>query len=248
MLRRGELTYKSTMIGNIVYLLLSFPLGLIYFLITVIGLSLGLGTLVIWIGLPILFVTFCAIHGMAAVERQLAISLLRYPFPVSQRKESETRRPFLRALSDKLRNPYTWTGLLYAILKLPLGIISFTLALVLPIVSTAITLLPVVYFINLFVNAILLKSGIQSTGYIIPYFIEVHGTFDLVMFLRSFVGVPVGLLLWFATRYILNGLAFGSAELARALLGPGETVSSVQGLSYQPQADTPECYEQSEYA
>ena len=43
--------------GNIVFLLLSFPLGLISFLIAVIGLSVGLGTLVIWIGLPILFAT-----------------------------------------------------------------------------------------------------------------------------------------------------------------------------------------------
>jgi hypothetical protein len=34
-------TQKSTTAGNITFLLLSFPLGLIYFLLTVIGLTAG---------------------------------------------------------------------------------------------------------------------------------------------------------------------------------------------------------------
>ena len=77
--------------------------------------------------------------------------------------------------------------------KLPLGIFSFTLALVLPILAIATTLMPLNYLINLLVNVILLRNGIQSTGYIIPYFIEVHGTFDPVMFARLFIGIPIGL-------------------------------------------------------
>ncbi len=230
-----EDTYKSTTAGNIIYLLLSFPLGLLYFLITVIGLSVGLSTVILWIGLPILFGTFFAIRALAALERQLVVNLLHLPIPYRhrQQRDSETHRTFMRYFSDMLRDPHTWTSLLYMFLKLPLGIFSFTLALVLPILATVITLLPLAYLINLFVNAILLKSGIQSTGYIIPYFIEVHGTFDLTMFIRSFIGVPVGLLLWFVTRFILNGLAFGSGELACALLGPGETESVEQQSDYQ---------------
>ena len=60
------------------------------------------------------------------------------------------------------------------ILKLPLGIFSFTLALVLPILAVATTLMPLAYLINLLVNVILLRNGMQSTSYIIPSFIEVH--------------------------------------------------------------------------
>jgi hypothetical protein len=97
-----------------------------------------------------------------------------------------------------------------------------TLALVLPIVSLAITLLPLAYLVNLLVNTILLKNGIQSSGIIIPYFIEVRGQFDLVMFAMSFIGVPIGLAFWFATRFLLNGLALHSGEIARALLSTGE--------------------------
>jgi hypothetical protein len=98
---------------------------------------------------------------------------------------------------------------------------------VLPIVSLAITLLPLVYLVNLLVNTILLKNGIQSTGIIIPYFIEVRGQFDLVMFARSFIGVPIGLAFGFATRFLLNGLALLSGEIARALLNPGEEAPEI---------------------
>ncbi|HEX6555629.1 MAG TPA: sensor domain-containing protein [Ktedonobacteraceae bacterium] len=215
-------TQKSTTVGNITFLLLSFPLGLTYFLLVVIGLVLGVSTLIIWIGLPILFATLILIQGMAAIERRMATNLLHVSFPYPRYGQDVPQQGFLRRFGNVLRDPLTWTSTIYMILKLPLGIISFTLALVLPIVAGAVTVLPLVYLINLFVNVILLKSGIQSTGIIIPYFIEVRGQFDLVMFARSFIGIPVGLALWFVTRSLLNGLALFSGEMARALLSPGE--------------------------
>ena len=76
--------------------------------------------------------------------------------------------------------------------------------------------------VNLLVNTILLKNGIQSTGIIIPYFIEVHGQSDIVMFARSFIGIPIGLAFWLATCFLLNGLALLSGEIARGLLSAGE--------------------------
>src|SRR5579884_1903614 len=134
MLLYMEQQRESKTIGSIVYLLLSFPLGLTYFLITVIGLSVGLGTVVIWVGLPILFGTLFAIRGMAVVERQLVASLLRFPMPARYDEQSEAHRSLLHRFSYMLRDPHTWTSMLYMILKLPLGILSFTLALTLPIV------------------------------------------------------------------------------------------------------------------
>jgi Putative sensor len=207
-----------TTVGNIVFLLLSFPMGLLYFLLTVIGLTIGISTLVIWIGLPLLFATLVLIRGMAVMERRIIASLLRTPFPAQTPLSDQREQRFLKHFGNILRDPLTWTSMIYMLLKLPVSIISFTLALVLPIVSAALTLLPFVYLLNLFIDSILLKSGISSTSYIIPYFIEIHGQFDLVMFARSFIGVPVGLIAWFATRFLLSALAQASAEMARALL------------------------------
>ncbi|MBV9711574.1 MAG: sensor domain-containing protein [Ktedonobacteraceae bacterium] len=218
----GYTTQNSTMAGNIVFLLLAFPLGLLYFLVVIIGFSVGVSTLVVWIGLPILFATVVLIHGMATIERYMVTNLLRLPLNYRVRQHEEEARGFLRRFGRILRDPFTWTGMIYMLLKLPLGIISFTLALVLSITSIAITFLPVAYLVNLLVNLILLKNGIQSNAEIIPYFIEVRGHFDLVMFARSFIGVPVGLAFWVLTRFLLNGLAHLSGELAHAMLGPGD--------------------------
>jgi hypothetical protein len=120
-----------------------------------------------------------------------------------------------------LSDPYTWTSTIYMLLKLPLGILSFVLALTLPVVSAALVLFPLGYLVSLLVNIILLKNGISSDGMMIPGFIEIHGSFDLIMFARSFIGVPVGIVVWLFTRTLLNGLARASGELANALLGPG---------------------------
>lgn len=207
--------------GNIVFLLLSFPLGLIYFLIAVIGLSVGLGLLVIWIGLPILFATLFLIRGMAEMERRMVSSLLRIPVPYHLPASPEPHLGFLRRFGRMLSDPYTWTSTIYVILKLPLGILSFVLALTLPVVSAALVFFPLGYLVSLLVNVILLKNGIASDGILIPGFIEIHGSFDLVMFARSFIGVPLGIVLWLFTRTLLNGLARASGELANALLGPG---------------------------
>jgi hypothetical protein len=207
--------------GNIVFLLLSFPLGLISFLIAVIGLSVGLGTLVIWIGLPILFATLFIIRGMAEVERRMASSLLRKPMPYRLPAPSEAPSGFLHRFGRMLSDPYTWTSTIYMLLKLPLGILSFVLTLTLSVASAALVLFPLGYLISLLVNVILLKNGISSDGTLIPGFIEIHGSFDLVMFARSFIGVPVGIVLWLFTRTLLNSLARVSGELANALLGPG---------------------------
>jgi putative sensor protein len=215
-------TKKSTTAGNIAFLLLSFPLGLIFFLVTVIGFTLGVSTLILWIGLPILFATLVLVRGMAIIERRMATNLLHVSFPYQLDLHDMPHRGFLKRFGNVLRDPLTWTSMIYMIVKLPLGIISFTLALVLPIVSLALTLLPLVYLVNLFVNTILWKNGIQSTGIIVPYFLEVRGQFDLVMFARSFIGVPIGLALWLVTRFLLNNLALLSGEIARALLSPGE--------------------------
>lgn len=217
-----QTTKKYTTAGSIAYLLLSFPLGLCYFILIVTGLALGAGTLVIWVGLPILFVTLLMVRGMATIERRLAASLLHVSFPYEDYGQEAARQSFLRRFTSVLRDPSTWMGVIYMVLKLPLGIISFTLALVLPIVSIAVTALPLAYLINLLVNVILLKYGIHSTGEIIPGFIEVHAQFDMGMFVRSWVGIPVGLALWYVTRATLNGLALTSGEIARAMLTPGK--------------------------
>ena len=45
---------------NLIYLVLAFPLGTVYFVFLVTGISVGIGTAIIWIGIPILLAVFAA--------------------------------------------------------------------------------------------------------------------------------------------------------------------------------------------
>ena len=241
-----KLSYqKQSIAGSFTFLLLSLPFGLLYFVATITLLSLGLGTLVIWIGLPIILLTMLLIHGFALLERSMAHSLLGITFP-EQRAQPVSEASLWQRITRFLQDPLTWTGMIYMLLvKLPLGIISFTLVVVLPLVSASLALLPLVYLLNLFINGILLANGISANSMLIPFFLEIHGAaFDPLMFARSFVGVPVGLLSWFFSLSLLNGLAQASGMLVRALLAPSSpdreavfSASTQEYTYYQPQAE-----------
>ena len=55
--------------GRIAYLLLALPLGIVEFTFLVTAISLGLGTLVTLVGVPILVATIYAWRWLAGVER-----------------------------------------------------------------------------------------------------------------------------------------------------------------------------------
>lgn len=233
-----NLLKKQNTTNTMVFLLLALPMGIIYFTLTVVGFSLGVGTLVIWIGLPVLFATLFMVQALATVERTMVRSLLQMPHPDQPYGRPEARG-FLRRFGNLLRDPYTWTGMIYMLfLKLPLGILSFTLTVVFVTLSAALTCLPLVYLLNLFINSILLKSGVPSPhSILIPYFVEIHGLFDPLAFVRSFAGIPLGLVLWFMTGSLLRGLAVFSGSLANAMLGPG--VTPYQVLPHTPSYAAP---------
>ncbi len=217
---------KGAFVGKIAFLLLSFPLGIFYFVLTITGFSLGMGTLVIWIGLPILFATLFLVRVLGEVERRLVGNLLHMPISYRLPDQRVPGQGFLKRFGKLLTDPYTWTSMIYIILKLPLGILNFTLTVTLTCISIALTLMPLGYLINLLVNTILLANGVVSSSIIIPHFIEIHGTFDPTMFIRTFISVPVGILFWLITRNTLAILALKTGELARPLRGPGEAIAA----------------------
>ncbi|HEY4386563.1 MAG TPA: sensor domain-containing protein, partial [Ktedonobacteraceae bacterium] len=104
-------TRKRSIAGTYTFLLLSLPFALLYFIITVTLFALSLGTMVIWIGLPILLLTFVLTHGFALLECSLVHNLLGIRQPVQRPRESSIslRQRFFRYLQD----PFSWTRLIY---------------------------------------------------------------------------------------------------------------------------------------
>jgi hypothetical protein len=71
--------------------LLGFPLSIVAFVLVVTGLSVGVGTLIIWIGLPLLVLTLLVARGFAAVERMRIPAVLQrdLPSPVYRRARAD---------------------------------------------------------------------------------------------------------------------------------------------------------------
>ena len=198
---------------NVFYLLLSFPLGIAYFVFLVTGLAVGFGLLIIWVGIPVLVLVFLGTWVLVQLERALAIGLLHEDIPTVRRVDIADRsdsggqnlsgaeralvggcRRLKRHLADRL----TWTGMLYLFLKFPIGIASFVVTVVL----TAVTLS--------FLGA--------------PFYFWVDDGNDLGIWqvdslpeaiLLTLIGIPM----LFVSLHLMNAAAFLSGKLARVMLG-----------------------------
>jgi hypothetical protein len=81
---------------NIVYLLLGLPLGIAYFVVLVTGISLGLGLVVIWVGIPVLLLVFLISWAMCQFEWVLTNTMLRENIPPMTRSgQAEAAGPGL---------------------------------------------------------------------------------------------------------------------------------------------------------
>ena len=91
-----------------------------------VGLSLGLGLIIIWVGIPILLVVAGAWWLFGAFERVQAQYLLGADVALPPRSW-ETVNGVWAKLKAHFGNGATWKDLVYLFAKLPLGIVSFTL-------------------------------------------------------------------------------------------------------------------------
>jgi hypothetical protein len=110
---------------TLVYLALAFPLGLAYFVVTVTGLSVGLGLSVILVGIPILAATMALVLAVAAVERVLARHLLGATVPSPSWPAADESGFRDRAVAV-LSNTAVWGALVFVVSKLLVGVAAFT--------------------------------------------------------------------------------------------------------------------------
>ena len=130
---------------NFLYLFLAFPLGLIYFIYLTVGISVGIGTLIIWIGILILAVVIAGWWLMAGFERVMAMNLLKVDIPPMTTAKTEKAATSLEKLGAYLSNPVTWKGLVYLLVKFPLGTLSFVVLVTLTATTVAFIAAPFIF-------------------------------------------------------------------------------------------------------
>ena len=190
---------------NIIYLLLSFPLGTAYFIFLVTGLSLGLSLLIVWVGIPILLFMLAAWWVLVAFERQLAIWLLHVDIPPMSRETVSGRSAWVR-LKAHLSNPVTWKGLAYLFARFPLGILSFVVAFILIALTGVLVFAPLTY------------TNPEYQMYIFSWQIDTLNEAVIC----SILGLCVGLI----SMHVMNGMAFVSGRFASLMLGAEGTTDS----------------------
>jgi len=113
--------------GRILYMLLALPLGVAEFTFLVTAISFGVGTAVTLIGIPVLIGTVWAWRWIAEFERGLIGRLVGVEIPSPYRPDPAAEHWWSR-IAGRLADPATWKDLAFLLLQLPLGILSFIVA------------------------------------------------------------------------------------------------------------------------
>jgi uncharacterized membrane protein len=205
---------------SLFFMLLALPTGIIYFVLTVGGLSLSAGLLVLIIGVPffLMFMAVCRVVSLAEGGLIEAMTGVRMPRrPVYQGKALS----FWARIGEMLKDPRTWTTIAYFLLRLPIGILYFVIAVAGLSVSLSFIALPIAVVlgqagwfgmggVEVFSNA--QPEWIFNTGFAIPI-LGVAGVLLLTSVMHLARGIG-RLHAMFAKSMLVARSASGTAEAA----------------------------------
>lgn len=173
------------------YIFVSFPLAIGYVVYFSVGISLGFGLVVVLVGFPILaFVVLAATLAMR-LERWFAIHLLSAEIPPLNLRRVRTDssperirvergyRAALKLTKQYLASASLWKGLVLLVVKLPLTIVVFVLALIPAALTLGFAMAPVLGYFNAGWSVDLTARGAWVTGLMaIPSLVVTIGVVD----------------------------------------------------------------------
>jgi signal transduction histidine kinase len=110
------------------YLIGGLPLAIAAFVIAVAGFAAGVGTFVVWLGLPILVGTLAASRGLAGVERRSTEWATGRPLPPHHYRQARGRGVGIGRMFRMLAEPQSWRDLLHGVVAFPIRLFTFVVA------------------------------------------------------------------------------------------------------------------------
>ena len=178
------------------YLLISFPLAVVCFVMAITTVAAGIPLCLIWIGFFVLFAGFHVLQAMLSVERKLCKWLLGEE--IYYRSPSYDQPTRLGKFTAILTSRNTWWGIVYSLIKFPWSVFCFVLVLV--------------FFT---VPLILLAAPILFTQW--WFDIDIAG-FEVDSFERAMLAALMGFPIFYLGIQITNGLAYVSKKMSSYFL------------------------------
>jgi uncharacterized membrane protein len=184
----------------LIYMLLSLATGVLYFTLTVTGLSMSASFAVLIIGIPFFLLFLGLMRLVSLVEGRVVETLLGVRMP-RRPHNPERNLPWLERIKAMLVDPRTWSTLLYMAGMLPLGIVYFTVAVAGLAVSLALIGSPIAYFV---LDG---QAGVYLDGHqVIPPGIALP------------IAMVIGVLLLFVVLHLARAIGHVHGRLAHHLL------------------------------
>jgi uncharacterized membrane protein len=185
--------------GSLLYMLIAFVTGILYFVWAVTGLSLSISFSIFIFGLPFAILFLLSVRGLILIEGRLVEALLGVRMP---------RRPvffekglkLLERLKLLVTDKHIWLSILYMVIQFVLGTVYFVLIVTVLSFSLTFIALP---FIQFFWNIPVLNIGAERI--FLPYW------------LLTLMAIG-GVLLWTAFMNLARGVGPLHGKMAKALL------------------------------
>ncbi|QZP39614.1 sensor domain-containing protein [Halobaculum magnesiiphilum] len=184
---------------NLLYLLLAFPFGILYFVLLTTGLALGIGLVITLLGIPLLIAVVVGSRRLASFERGLANDLLGLTIQPPDDVDTGAEEDIWPRARTCLLARSTWMGLCYLFVKLPIGIASFALVVTGLTLSFGLLTAPLTYS--------RVEPGLQL------------GVWTIDTFPEAIVAVPIGIVTLGATAYVFNQAARLFGRITTVFLG-----------------------------
>lgn len=199
--------------ASLFYMVLALATGIFYFVWVVTGLALSAGLSITIIGIPLLILFFGSVRILSLVEGRMVETMLGERMP-RRPPYADRDKPLLSRIGELFTDPRMWSTLLYFVLMLPLGIVYFTLATVLIVLSLALIAAPVLVWLGL------ANVDVSLDGW---YLLNLQD--DVLLTSLPLWGLPFvfvcGFLLLFITLHVARGIGHLHGTLAKHLLVRG---------------------------
>jgi len=148
--------------GALLYMVIAFVTGILYFTWAVTGLSLSVSFLLFIFGFPFVILFLLSVHGLIFVEGRLVEALLGVRMP-RRPIFTEKNLSWLERLKQLVTDRRTWLSIIYMVIQFALGVVYFVLIVTVSSISFASIAIP-------FVQEILREAPIQiyGDGYYMP--------------------------------------------------------------------------------